>query len=137
TQSRVGCRSIAPPYANGVHCRFMLQIKHADAAPGAVVITLSGKILMGPESEQIVALVDTLLEDEKRTIIFDLADVTRIDSTGIGCFIASSNKIERAGGEMRMAGATRHLLDVFHVTLLDTVFPFYPDVEAACKGLAN
>lgn len=80
-----------------------------------------------------MSLVEDLLREGKRTIIFNIASVTRIDSTGIGRFISSYHKIAAAGGEMRMAGATGTLFQAFHVSLLDTVFRFYPDVEAACK----
>jgi hypothetical protein len=35
------------------------------------------------------------------------------------------------GGEMRMAGAHGHVFQSFRVSLLDKVFRFYPNVEAA------
>ena len=35
---------------------------------------------------------------------------------------------------MRMAGVTGHLADVFHVTKLDLVFPFYATVEEAARA---
>ncbi len=111
-----------------------MEIKQNDVGPDKVVVTLAGKIMMGPESERIVTQVDELLRKGKRTIIFDLAGVSHIDSTGIGRFISSYNKIMAAGGEMCMAGATGHLFDTFHVSLLDTVFRFYPSVEEACSG---
>ena len=111
-----------------------MEIAQNEVAPDKVVIALSGKIMMGPESERIVTHVEDLLRKGKRTIIFDLAGVSHIDSTGIGRFISSYNKIMAAGGEMCMAGATGHLFDTFHVSLLDTVFRFYPTVEEACKG---
>jgi anti-sigma B factor antagonist len=111
-----------------------LQLSHEEIAPGTVAVTLAGKLMMGPEGEQIVSLVDRLLAEGKRIIIFDLGGVTVIDSTGIGRFIASYNKIVAAGGEMRMAGATGHLLHSFQVSLLDQVFPFFPTVEDALRG---
>jgi anti-sigma B factor antagonist len=110
-----------------------MEISHTEIAPVAVVVRVAGKVMMGTESEQIVTLVEGLLRDGKRTIVFDIAGVTKIDSTGIGRFISSYNKIAAAGGEMRMAGATGTLLQAFHVSLLDTVFRFYPDVETASK----
>jgi len=110
-----------------------MEMTHNEFAPGTAVITLAGKIMMGVESEKILSLVDDLLRDGKRTLIFNIAGVTKIDSTGIGRFISSYHKISAAGGQMRMAGATGYLFQAFHVSLLDTVFPFYPDVESACK----
>jgi len=111
-----------------------MEIGYKETTPGVVVVTLAGKIMMGAESEQILDLVDRLLAEGKRTVIFDVAGVTHIDSTGIGRFISSYHKIAAAGGEMRMAGASGPLFHAFHVSLLDTVFRFYPDVEAACKS---
>ncbi|HTS65595.1 MAG TPA: STAS domain-containing protein [Candidatus Acidoferrales bacterium] len=109
----------------------MLEITDTEIAPGTVVIKLVGKVMMGVESEPIVTLVDRFLAEGKRTIIFDISEVTRMDSTGVGRFIYSFNKITTAGGEMRMAGAAGHIFDIFHVSLLDTVIPFFPSLEAA------
>ena len=105
-----------------------------EIAPGKVVMPLAGKLMLGQGGEQIVSTVEELLRQGKRDFIFDLSGVSAIDSTGIGHFIASYNKIMGAGGDMRMAGATGHVLEAFRVSRLDTVFPFYPSVEAARAG---
>jgi anti-anti-sigma factor len=109
----------------------MLEITHTEIAPGAAVIKLTGKVMMGPDSEPIVALVDSLIAAGTRLLIFDVSGVTRMDSTGVGRFIYSFNRVSAAGGVMRMAGATGHIFDIFHISLLDTVIPFFPSIEAA------
>jgi len=114
------------------------DIPYREVTPGTVVMPLSGKLMLGPgrspNGEQIGSLVEELLRQGKRTLIFDLSGVTVIDSTGIGYFIAAFNRIMEAGGDMRMAGATGHVLESFRVSLLDKVFPFFPSVEAAQAG---
>lgn len=105
-----------------------MEIRHYEIAPGMVVVTIAGKVMMGPESEQITTLVTDLLSKAKRTIIFNIADVTRIDSTGIGRFISSYNQIAAAGGKMKMAGAPGFVFRAFQVCQLDMVFRFYPSV---------
>ena len=110
-----------------------LEISQREISSDRVVIAFTGKLMMGPDGEPIVPMVEDLLRQGKRVIIFDLSAVSVIDSTGIGRFIASYNKIVGAGGEMRMAGATGHILHSFRVSLLDQVFPFYPTVEEAAK----
>ena len=107
------------------------DISHAEVAPGKVVITLTGKIMMGAGGDQIVPLVEDLMRDGKRIIIFDLSGVTALDSTGVGHFIVSFNKLVAVGGEMRMAGATGHVFQTFHVSLLDQIFPFFATPEEA------
>jgi anti-anti-sigma factor len=109
----------------------MLEITHTETAPGTVVIKLTGKVMMGTDSEPIVTLVDGFVAAKKQVVIFDLSGVTRMDSTGVGRFIYSFNKISSAGGIMRVAGATGHIFDIFHVSLLDTVIPFFPSLEDA------
>jgi anti-anti-sigma factor len=108
-----------------------MEIAHHEVAAGTVVITLSGKLMLGLEGDRIVTLVEEQLAAGARKFIFDLADVTAIDSTGIGRFISSFNKIMAAGGEMRMAGANGHVMQSFRVSLLDKVFSFYPSLQQA------
>lgn len=111
-----------------------LEISHKEIAPGIVVVTLAGKLMLGSDGADIPDMVDRFLRGGQKTIVFDLSGVTTIDSTGIGRFIAAFNKIAIAGGEMRMAGATGHLFQSFHISLLDQVFPFFDTVEDAAKG---
>jgi anti-sigma B factor antagonist len=109
----------------------LLEIRHQEVAPGVVVVTLAGKLMLGQESQQVEDLVPRLLGQGHRGIIFDIAGLTRVDSTGIGRFISSYNKIEQAGGKMAIAAASPHLRDCFRATHLDRVFQFYDDVPAA------
>lgn len=109
----------------------MLEIAHREVAAGTVVIALTGKLMLGPEGDRIVSLVEEQLAAGTRKFIFDLSGVTVIDSTGIGRFISSFNKIMAVGGEMRMAGATGHVMQSFRVSLLDKIFSFYPTLQQA------
>ncbi|MBV8068912.1 MAG: STAS domain-containing protein [Acidobacteriaceae bacterium] len=111
-----------------------MEISHTEIAPDTVVISISGKVMMGPQSEEITNLVGSLLHQAKRNIVFDLSGITNIDSTGIGRFISSYNQIAAVSGQMRMAAAPTFLARAFHVCRLDTIFRFYPSVEEACQG---
>lgn len=111
-----------------------MEIQHAQAGPDTAIVTLSGKMMLGTGTEQVVALVEQLIGEGKKNVVFDLSGVTALDSTGVGQFIASFNKIMAAGGQMRMAGATGHVLQTFHVSRLDRMFPFFPTAEEAAKA---
>ena len=110
-----------------------MEISYNEIAPETVTITVLGKVMLGAESEQIVTVVSELLAKGTRVIIFNIAGVTAIDSTGIGRFIASYNQIAAAHGEMRIAEAKRYIFQAFHVSRLDTIFRFYPSMEEACN----
>jgi anti-sigma B factor antagonist len=112
-----------------------LALEHRDLQPSTTLVTLTGKLLLGQESLKLEALVPQLIASGHKNLVFDMRGVTHIDSTGIGRFIDAYSRLSKIGGKMRLAGATGAVRDSFHVTRLDTVFAFYPTVEAACEGL--
>jgi anti-sigma B factor antagonist len=112
-----------------------LDVERRDLQQNTSVITLKGKLMLGEAASQIEMLVPELVKSGRKYLIFDLSGVTHIDSTGIGRFIDTYSKLGKAGGEMRLAGATGVVRDSFRVTRLDTIFRFFPTVEAAAEGL--
>ena len=113
-----------------------LAVECQEIQPATALITLSGKLLLSQGSARLAALVPDLIAGGRKNIVFDLRGVTHIDSTGIGRFIDVYTRLVKIGGKMCLAGATGTVRDSFHVTRLDTVFSFYPTVEAACRGLS-
>jgi anti-sigma B factor antagonist len=114
----------------------VLTIEHKELAPGAVLVSLSGRLMLGPEGAQIEPVISDLIEQGYRQFVFDLAGVTHIDSTGIGRCISSLNKITKAGGKLHMAAAARQVREGFRVTRLDRIFRFFDTVPAAQAALA-
>ncbi len=112
-----------------------LMIQHKEIAPATRLITIRGKLLLGPGCMELEKLVPQLVEAGARNLVFDLSGVTRIDSTGIGRFIDTYGKLRKSGGQMRLAGVGGAVRDSFRLTRLDTVFSFYPTVDEACEGL--
>ena len=112
-----------------------LEIQQKEVAPGTMAILLEGSVMRGPEGERIEAVLNDLLGKGYRNIIFDLSGVKRIDSTGIGRFIYSLNKVGERGGKLRMAGAEGYVRECFRVTRLDTVFRFCATLEEASASL--
>lgn len=112
-----------------------LLLEHHEVPPASAVITLSGRLLLGPECAQLASLVPQLISSGHKNLVFDMRGVTHIDSTGIGRFIDTYSRLAKIGGKMRLAGASGPVRESFRVTRLDTVFSFYPTVEAACQGL--
>lgn len=111
-----------------------LEIAQREAGPGIVVISLTGRLMLGPESADLETLVNTLLDEGVRKIIIDMEGVTHIDSTGIGRCIASLNKCMQKGAKLHMSGAGGQVREAFRVTRLDRMFKFFdqiPDAQAA------
>jgi anti-sigma B factor antagonist len=115
----------------------VLSITTRTCEPGITVIEVSGRITLGRERDQIEATVLKALNAGAERIVIDLKDVSYVDSSGIGVITYCYGKIAQKGAHCAVAGARGLVLDVFHLTRVDSVVPFYPDVESACAALAN
>jgi anti-sigma B factor antagonist len=111
-----------------------LEISHREAAPGIIVITLAGRLMLGPESAELESLAKSLYDGGTRNVIVDLGGVTHIDSTGIGRCIAALNKAIQVKGRLHMAGAKGQVRDSFRVTRLDRMFKFFETYDEALKA---
>lgn len=112
-----------------------LSISTRTVAPDIRVIELSGRVTLGRESNQIEPLVAGLLKDGTRKVIFDVTQVTYIDSSGMGQIAFSVGKLAQAGVKCRVAGARGLVLDVFRITRIDSIVPFADSVEEAVAAL--
>lgn len=109
----------------------LLSIEQSKPHPGTALIRVNGRLTLGENSQQVETIVSSLIAEGCRSVIFDLSGLTQIDSTGIGRFIASYRHLMAAQGALRMAAASPPVRSAFHVTRLDSVFPFFDSVEDA------
>jgi anti-sigma B factor antagonist len=101
-----------------------LTIQHRELDQTSAVITLAGRLQLGPGCQQLEELVDSLVARGFNHLTFELAGVTHIDSTGMGRFIDAYSKVRNANGSVIMKGATGSVRDMFRVTRLDTILSF-------------
>ncbi len=113
----------------------MLEIQVEEPRPGAIVIRLSGKLMMGPESAALESMVNGRLDAGAKHLVFDLSELKQIDSTGIGRFISTYNRLMPISGTLGMAAAMPVVRQSFRVTRLDTVFKFYDSVAESVAAI--
>ena len=113
----------------------LLQIEKKQVGADITVLEFTGKISLGRESQRIESMINELLNEKVTKVIFDLSHVDYIDSAGLGIMTYCYGAMKKAGGTFRLAGANGRVQKLFEFTHLDTFFPFYPDVQEACKDL--
>jgi anti-sigma B factor antagonist len=112
----------------------MLEIQTKHLQPDIVVLEITGRITLGRESKQLEWAVESLVGEGRKKVIFDLTGVTNIDSTGIGIIVMSAGQVKKAGGELRVAGATAHVEEVLMITNVDKIVVLHPTTEAAAAS---
>ena len=96
---------------------------------GVTIIALSGRIVLGDESNALREKIKELLAANKKKIVLNLADVSFIDSAGVGTLVAAYASAKAQAGEMKLANLTKKSRQTLQVTALITVFDVY-DSEA-------
>ena len=111
-----------------------LTIEHQKLDEDTCVVTLRGRLLLGSACADLEALVLRLVGRGAKTLVFDIREVTHMDSTGMGRFIEAHRLLQSIGGHMKLVASNSPVREMFKVTRLDTIFTFYPSVELACAA---
>ena len=95
------------------------------------VLDCSGKIVLGQGTMTIRNMVRDILEAGGRKIILNLADVSYVDSSGIGELVSTFTTVTNAGGQLKLLHLTKKIEQLLAITKLLTVFQVFEDEQAA------
>ena len=140
TLGRRGYRFVSPVEELGAPAALQqkeLNIQRRLIGSDTVVVEILGKIVFGPECQQIEWLIADLLGQDEKKIIFDISGVSQIDSTGVGIIVMCFGKMKKAGGDLRLAGAKGTVAGVLKITKVDSIIPSYPTAAAAVAGITE
>ena len=103
-------------------------------AGDVTVLDMSGKITIGEGSVALRSAIRRLIEEGKKKILLNLSQVSYVDSSGIGEFVASFTAIGREGGQLKLLNLTQKIQDLLAITKLLTVFDTYEDESSALNS---
>ena len=99
------------------------------------MVTCSGQIVAGAESQALLALIDELLPLNTR-ILLHLGGVDNIDSAGLGLVVRCLTRVQNASGQLSLCALSPKVSDVLRITKLDV--PLRPYLaEAVAIALAH
>lgn len=104
---------------------------------GVVIVDLSGRITLGEGSVILRDMVRDLLSKGNKNILLNLADVSYIDSSGIGELVSAYTHVRREGGELKLLNLTKKVHDLLQITKLYTVFDIKDDEATAVAAFAK
>jgi anti-sigma B factor antagonist len=98
------------------------------------VIDLSGRITLGEGCTQLRQLIRDHLGKGQKNILVNLADVTYIDSSGIGELVSAFTAVSNQGGQLKLLSLTKKVHDLLQITKLYTVFDIHDDEAKAISS---
>jgi anti-sigma B factor antagonist len=100
----------------------------------AKILDCSGKITLGEDTSSIRETVGGFLQIGSKKIILNLAEVTYIDSSGIGDLVSTFTTVMNNGGQLKLLHLTNKIRQLLAITKLLTVFDTFDNEEAALES---
>jgi anti-sigma B factor antagonist len=100
------------------------------------ILEAAGRITLGENVEILRDEIHKLAEKGHRKILLNLAEVTYIDSSGIGEMVSAFTTLSNLGGTVKLLKLTRRVRDLLQITKLYTVFEVFEDEDEAVRSFA-
>jgi len=93
-------------------------------------------VQLGEGDEMLKDKVNSLLNQGRKKIILNLADVPYIDSAGLGEVVRTFTTVSRQGGNLKLLNLTKRITDLLAITKLLTVFDTYDSEQDAVQSFS-
>jgi anti-sigma B factor antagonist len=93
------------------------------------VLDLSGRLTSTDGSGRLKEKVTSLIFEGHKNIVLNLANLSYVDSSGLGEMVACHSTAAKAGASVKLANTTGKMKDLLAITKLVTVFDAH-DTEA-------
>ena len=103
---------------------------------GVMIVDLTGQITLGEASAAVRDEVRDQVGHGFNKILLNLADVTYIDSAGLGELTAAYTSVKNRNGQLKLLNLTKRVHDLMQITKLYTVFDVYDDEKKAIASFA-
>jgi anti-sigma B factor antagonist len=103
---------------------------------GITVIELEGNVLGGPDATALNDSLHKFIEKKKKKIVVDLSGVQTMNSSGLSMLINGLTATRNAGGDLKIAAASKKIESLLIITKLTTVFELFPTVKKAVQSFS-
>lgn len=100
------------------------------------VIDAAGRITLGEGASTFRETLRAMIAKGDRKLLLNLADVTYIDSSGIGELVSGFTTVTNQSGQLKLLNLTKRVQDLLQITKLYTVFEVFDDEAAAVRSFA-
>lgn len=98
---------------------------------GIIIIDLNGRLTMGEPCAAIRDEVHDQLRQGYTKLLLNLADVSYIDSAGLGELTSAFTSVKNRNGQLKLLNLTKRVHDLMQITKLYTVFDVFDDEKKA------
>src|SRR5918992_1613922 len=86
------------------------------------IIDLNGKLTLGDATQRLHDKVNSLVQQGRKNIVLNLAEVASVDSGGLGELVRPLTTMHKHGGSLKVANLPKRIQALLVMTRLVTVF---------------
>jgi anti-sigma B factor antagonist len=100
------------------------------------ILDLGGKLVLGDGDTLLKDKVHSLVFQGRKQIVFNMGEVSYVDSSGLGSLVASSMTAKNNGGQIKLLALTKRLHDLLVISKLVNVFETFDSEAEAVNSFA-
>jgi len=103
---------------------------------GVKVAEVRGRAIDASNSRDFKSAISPLLSPKAR-LVFDLAQVDFVDSTGLGALISCLREAQSTQGEIKLCGLTKPVRALFELVRMHRVFKIFNSPDEAVHSFSD
>ena len=114
-----------------------MSVKMTTRQVGDVtVVDTEGRITLGDGATTFRDTLRDLANAGNKKLLLNLAEVSYIDSSGIGEMVSGFTTVTNQGGQVKLLNLTKRVKDLLQITKLYTVFEVHDDEAKAIRSFS-
>ena len=101
---------------------------------GVTVVDVAGRLIAAENPGRLKDKITSLIFQGEKQLVLNLANVTYVDSAGLGEMVACHGSATKGGAELKLANAGNKIKDLLVMTRLVTIFDAHDSEDAAIKS---
>ncbi|MBD3174367.1 MAG: anti-sigma factor antagonist [Armatimonadia bacterium] len=108
--------------------------RQPEGKPGVVIVEVAGEV-DSASAEQFREQLVSLIEGPTKHLIVNLADLTYINSSGLGALVAGYKRVRSLDGTLKLCNVRGSIAEVMKLIRLDKIIDIYDSEEEALASL--
>lgn len=108
---------------------------HIAERNGALIVRLSGRLFQEDDAKAVFDAIDLELQTGPKYVVFNLAELTHCNSSGINVFVRTLTKTRVKGGDTFICEPNEQLEQLFTISKINEIFSICDDEAAALQQI--
>lgn len=110
---------------------------HNRQAGDVTIIDVSGRITLGEGASTLRNAISAMARDGNKKLLLNLAEVSYIDSSGLGVLVSGFATLRNQGGTLSLLNVMARVKDLLLITKLYTVFEVFDNEATALRSFVE